>query len=861
MIHDALVTQIGQRFLHEKRARVCLWFDEKQEFARVLPGFREHLERMPTRPFELLEYDAAKSHGQIWLKHRVHRELAELTASESAERRFLLYLPLSEDRLDGPNGHEGDHLELLEEYRTAGLLWRIGGKRPTLFRFLRQAGVALPSNPTDQRKIYDGGIDSLLAKYVAKFADRSADYWNTQLTPELVQSRLLGDVDQMIVDLAIDPDGAWDNLKENGLAEEFRGAIEERYGFTHGGDASAKWIRAFVATLALTETFEGYDEPADFPFLDRLPPVALRPRYPALLQRWLRDSEGRAAWDHWVREVEKNIDLTAWAGSREGLSFGFPHVVRLRWESTIDAFRAASGKTSATENFFGERRERIKLEAEFSRASDEPIGAWGLLLRLADFIEACRRAEHDVCAAPDAGALAELYVSHAENVDLQHVVIRREAEERGLPSIAAVADRHYASYTNALNGRFFKDYAKQSDADVRGIPLVTVKLQGDLWDAQGRRAVIIVDALRFDCALAIRKGLPQYDIEVQPARAELPTITPIGMTALMPLSSATVTLDVKGNNVHPCVDGKDCAQRKNRLAFMTAFGADCRDIDDIESVSDAPAELGELLVVFGHDQVDHIGHGSADNLVRHVELEVQRIARLVRKLHRWEYPVVHVVTDHGFVLLDESKLPEEVHCDKDLCHVRKERFALVPSGADVPLTTFPFAWDASVRVAVPPGLAFFKAEKSFSHGGAALQEIIIPHLISKSAVRQERRIGVEVVLPTYELMRTAVKVVVRPVAGSKAKPAQMTLFTETGRTLALDVQRTSGTAAPESVLATPKAKEVRLEARDGDKSVTLFFHTAQSFERGEMLHLEIRDVETAEQFPPGGIKLTVGRDM
>jgi hypothetical protein len=39
--------------------------------------------------------------------------------------------------------------------------------------------------------------------------------------------------------------------------------------------------------------------------------------------------------------------------------------------------------------------------------------------------------------------------------------------------------------------------------------------------------------------------------------------------------------------------------------------------------------------------------------------------------------------------------------------------------------------------------------------------------------------------------------------------------------------------------------------------------TALSFQRGELLELDIRDVTTSdsEQFPPGGIKLTVGRDM
>ena len=54
----------------------------------------------------------------------------------------VLYLPLSEDCLDGRG--EGPPLDLLNEYRVAGLTWRIGGKRPTLFAFLRQADVVLP---------------------------------------------------------------------------------------------------------------------------------------------------------------------------------------------------------------------------------------------------------------------------------------------------------------------------------------------------------------------------------------------------------------------------------------------------------------------------------------------------------------------------------------------------------------------------------------------------------------------------------------------------------------------------------------------------------------------------------------------
>ena len=190
---------------------------------------------------------------------------------------------------------------------------------------------------------------------------------------------------------------------------------------------------------------------------------------------------------------------------------------------------------------------------------------------------------------------------------------------------------------------------------------------------------------------------------------------------------------------------------------------------------------------------------------------------------------------------------------------RKERFALVPASADVPLATFPFAWDAEIKVAVPPGLAFFSAEKSFSHGGAALQELVIPHLVSNSRVSQEKKVGVEVVLPTFELMRTAVKVTLRPKTGG-AVSGQMALFAATKRILSLDVLRPNPSGESHSVLAAG-LKKVVLASQDTEQNVTLFFHTAASFHKGELLELDIRDVETAEQFPPGGIKLSIGRDM
>ena len=856
IILHALTNQLTQRFHHEKRARVCLWFDERQEFARLLPALRTHLAGMQHPPFVLLEYDPARAHGQIWLKHQIYRRTEDASLKDRKNIRFVLYLPTSEDRLEDP-GPDGDKpLELLVEYRITGIIWRINGKRPTLFTFLRQADVLLPDNPMDQRRLYDGGHDSLLAKYVAKFAGRPAVYWTTLLTPEMAQSRLIGDADQTILDLAVAPEMTWQNLQECGLDGEFLDVIRERYGFTHALEPLTEWVEEFVTLLALTETYLGYGEPEDFPFLDRLSPAPLRPHHVQLLQRWLRDTESRTAWDRWIAAVETRVDLSSWAQGRAGLSFGFPHLVKQRWADVRSAFEQAASKTSTLVAFFEKHSELIAKEAEYAKASYGSTGAWPLLQELESLLRTCDEALSRVEQKDTCAELVRIYVDATPAVECRHLKIRYDAEEKNLPAVTQAADRAYGAYANALNARFFDRLCAEDFDKIPDLPIVTQQLEETLWHRHDKRAVIIVDALRYDCAFLIKESLHEHQVDIAPMAAVLPTVTSVGMTALMPLSGAEVAVEITGNSVCPKVNGKDMAARANRLAYLAEFGADCREIDALEAMSDPPKRMGKLLAVFGHDDVDHIGHGDAQTLVRHVQLEVERIARLIRKLHRWGYAQVHVITDHGFILLDKAWLPKEVPCKKEWCRVYKERFALVVSDADLPVTTFPFVWDNTLRVAVPPGLAFFKTEKSFSHGGAAIQEIVIPHLVSRSQITKEKRIGVEVVLPAYELMRTVAKVLLRP--KSETTKGQMSLFAETGRTLVLDVLRTTDDRA--SVL-TAGPKEVRLEPNDKEQSVTLFFHTAVSFQKGEMLELDIRDIETTEQFPPGGIKLTAGRDM
>ena len=60
---------------------------------------------------------------------------------------------------------------------------------------------------------------------------------------------------------------------------------------------------------------------------------------------------------------------------------------------------------------------------------------------------------------------------------------------------------------------------------------------------EGKTAYVLVDALRYEMGQELVEGLgDEFDIALRPAMAQLPTITEVGMAALMPEADAGMEL-------------------------------------------------------------------------------------------------------------------------------------------------------------------------------------------------------------------------------------------------------------------------------------------------------------------------------
>ncbi len=155
-----------------------------------------------------------------------------------------------------------------------------------------------------------------------------------------------------------------------------------------------------------------------------------------------------------------------------------------------------------------------------------------------------------------------------------------------------------------------------------------------------------------------------------------------------------------------------------------------------------PSGLPQLLVLFDRG-IDTAGHGMGGKVIHHFDLALESTRRAIRRLQSWGYSEIHVVTDHGFVLLNSSEAVQKMEVDKGAFADSGTRWGILAKGASVPTATVPFALDPRWSVAVPPGIrSFAKPGSEFFHGGATLQEVVIPHIVIKAATGQVLRMRV-----------------------------------------------------------------------------------------------------------------------
>ena len=319
-----------------------------------------------------------------------------------------------------------------------------------------------------------------------------------------------------------------------------------------------------------------------------------------------------------------------------------------------------------------------------------------------------------------------------------------------LQKVKRCLDQNYSKLCNRINLEWTRCLKETG-----GIGEVHLLRQQNFYDErikpiQKKVAVIVSDALRYEVAKELIGELARskHIASLKPAIAMLPSETKYCKPSLLP--HRELKLYGKGEEQDMAVDDHilDTTLKRSEHLQVYRDGAVCVPFETVAEYNlEKNREIFKHpLVYIFHDVIDKTGHdGNAKQIVNSCRDAITELKKMIPKIHAsYNVTEVYITSDHGFLFNDIMFTDKDKHKIEEDCLERNTRYYLTKSKDEVngvvkfPLNEVSGMVNVSdVMVAVPMGTNRFAAPSGgymFTHGGAALQELIIPVITS----RQER---------------------------------------------------------------------------------------------------------------------------
>ena len=261
-----------------------------------------------------------------------------------------------------------------------------------------------------------------------------------------------------------------------------------------------------------------------------------------------------------------------------------------------------------------------------------------------------------------------------------------------------------------------------------------------------RICVIISDAMRYEIGdelLGLIRQEDRYSAELEPALSNLPSYTQLGMAALLPNKSLAIADNDTGTVL---VDGQSSQGTVNRTKILQAAldgrGQAVKAEDFMQLNREDSRELlkGNDVLYIYHNRIDHTGDKmhSEGQAFEAAEQTLGDLIRLIKKLTAANANNLLITADHGFIYqnreLDESDFLGDAVSGDDIRY-RDRRFVLGKGLSASPafhhFSSEQLGLDGDMEVQIPKSINRLRLKGSgsrFVHGGASLQEVVIPVL-------------------------------------------------------------------------------------------------------------------------------------
>lgn len=366
------------------------------------------------------------------------------------------------------------------------------------------------------------------------------------------------------------------------------------------------------------------------------------------------------------------------------------------------------------------------------------------------------------------------------------------------------------------------------------------KVSAALEESAKRVFVIISDAFRYEAAKELiddLNGRFRVNATIEPMLGVLPSYTALGMAALLP--HKTLAYPAAGEPV--LVDGgpSSAPNRSGILAGRKGIAVKADDIREMKKEDGRELVRPYEVVYIYHNVIDARGDSASteSQTFEAVRQAVREIADLVKKtiIDKLNGAIVFVTADHGFLfqespldLTDKNALKEKPTGTL----IAKKRYLL---GRDLPKSDMAYRGETSVTSGAEGGVQFwvpkgnnrfhFVGGSRFVHGGAMLQEIVVPVVTvreQEGSSREKTRtsyVPVTVLGQTHKITtnRWAVELLQTEKVTDRRKPVTLEIAVYDGATPITNVERMTFDSTSDAFEERKRRVNLSLEQRTYDK--------------------------------------------
>lgn len=340
----------------------------------------------------------------------------------------------------------------------------------------------------------------------------------------------------------------------------------------------------------------------------------------------------------------------------------------------------------------------------------------------------------------------------------------------------AVEKRYTTNFVLKLNDAWQDQVARIDDWMVPGFPrqMDFYRDQAAEFRRKDQKVVVVIsDALRYEVAEeALRqiRSLNRFEAELKPMIGALPSYTQLGMAALLPHQR----LSFADDSDLVLLDGASTVGAGPREKALTAGRAGDRakvlaakDFMNLGTTEGKEIFRDHDILYLYHNQIDAAGDKLAteENVPKAAEDAIEDLVKLVRKLTSANFSNILITADHGFLwqhrALEESGFA--ISEPEGQIAVRNRRFVIgrdLTSGAGMKkFTAAQLGLSGDHEVQIPNSINRLRVKGSGSryvHGGASLQEIVLPVLrVGKQRKEDVGQVTVQIVPPARAQITTS----------------------------------------------------------------------------------------------------------